>query len=140
MGLDIPEVGTLAYPRDILIRREFKGDINHEMIQSIIRPSKLEDVKKSLSDAGIIGMTVREVRGCGKQRGFVYHYRTADTLINLLPKTELEIIVNDEQVNQVIDIVCDAAQTGEPGDGKIFVFDVMEAVRIRTKERGKGVL
>jgi nitrogen regulatory protein PII len=111
-----------------------------KMIQCIIRPSKLEDVKKALGDAGIAGMTVREVRGCGRHRGFVQSYRAVETLVNLLPKTELEIVVNDEQVEQVIDIVCETARTGEIGDGKIFVFDVIEAVRIRTKERGKEVL
>jgi nitrogen regulatory protein P-II 1 len=111
-----------------------------KMIQCIIRPTKLQEVKKALIDAGIIGMTVREVRGCGRQRGFVQHYRSVETLVNLLPKTELEIVVNDEQVDQTIDIVCEASKTGEPGDGKIFVFDVLEAVRIRTKEKGKSVL
>jgi nitrogen regulatory protein P-II 1 len=111
-----------------------------KMIQSIIRPSKLEEVKSALSDAGIIGMTVREVRGCGRQRGFVQHYRTTETLVNLLPKIEIELVVDDPNVEKVIDIITGAATTGEPGDGKIFIFDVIDAIRIRTKERGKDVL
>jgi len=111
-----------------------------KMVQCIIRPSKLEEVKKSLIDAGIVGMTVREVRGCGRQKGFVQQYRSVETLVNLLPKIELEIVVNDEQIDKTIDIVCESAKTGEPGDGKIFVFDVVQAVRIRTREKGTGVL
>ena len=111
-----------------------------KMIQCIIRPSKLEEVKAALIEAGVSGMTVREVRGCGRQRGFIQHYRTTETLVNLLPKTEIEVVVDDANVEKVIDIVADAAVTGELGDGKMFVFDVIDAVRIRTKERGKDVL
>lgn len=111
-----------------------------KMLQCIIRPVKLEDVKKALTEAGIVGMTVSEVRGYGRHKGFIQHYRTTETLVNLLPKIEVELVVKDEDVQRVIDIVVDSAQTGEIGDGKIFVFDVAEAVRIRTRERGEAVL
>ena len=109
-------------------------------IQCVIRPQKLEDVKKALNDAGIAGMTVREVSGCGKQKGFVYHYRATEKLVNLLPKIEIDVVVIDSEVDKVIGIMVAAARTGEPGDGKVFVSDILEAVRIRTGEKGAAIL
>ena len=104
-------------------------------VQAIIRPQKMQDVKKALTDAGVSGMTVREVSGHGKQKGFVQQYRAAANLVTLLPKVEIEVVVNDDEVEHVIQAISDAARTGEPGDGKIFVVDVQTIVRIRTGER-----
>jgi len=109
-------------------------------IQCVIRPQKLEEVKDALTEAGIVGMTVTEVRGYGRQKGFVEHYRGTDILVNLLPKVEIEIIVKKEDLERCIDIICKAAYTGEIGDGLIFVSPVDDVVRIRTGERGKAAL
>ncbi|MCL5986840.1 MAG: P-II family nitrogen regulator [Actinobacteria bacterium] len=109
-------------------------------IQCVIRPQKLEEVKDVLTEAGIVGMTVTEVRGYGRQKGFVEHYRGTDVLVNLLPKVEIEIIVKKEDLERCIDIICKAAYTGEIGDGLIFVSPVDDLVRIRTGERGKSAL
>ncbi len=109
-------------------------------IECVIRPQKLEEVKKALTDAGIVGMTVTEVRGYGKQKGFVQHYRTSDTLVNLLPKVKIVVVVKEEDLDKTIDTIVKAAQTGEVGDGKIFVTEVVQVIRIRTGEKGKEAI
>ncbi len=106
-------------------------------IECIIRPFKLEDVKESLTEIGVQGMTVSEVKGFGRQKGHTELYRGSEYTIEFLPKLKLEIIVAEENVNQVVDAVLQAASTGKIGDGKIFILDVEEAIRIRTGERGK---
>ena len=109
-------------------------------LECVIRPQKLECVKQALSDAGVLGMTVREVRGCGKQKGFVQHYRASERLINLLPKTEISLIIKDQDLEKVVDIIVKTARTGEQGDGKIFIMDVNDVVQIRTGDRGETAI
>lgn len=109
-------------------------------IECVIRPQKLEDVKKALTDAGIIRMTVTEVRGYGKQKGMVQHYRTTETLVNLLPKMEIQIVVSDEDVDRTVQAIANAAKTGEIGDGKIFISPISEVIRIRTGEKGDDAI
>ena len=108
-----------------------------KLIVALIQPHKLEDVKKALFDAEIHKMTVSTVLGCGQQRGFTESYRGVITEVNLLKKTRLEIAVNDEFVKPTIEAITKGAKTGNIGDGKIFVIDLGECIRIRTGEKGK---
>ncbi len=105
-------------------------------VEAIIKPFKLEDVKEALSEIGIQGMTVTEVKGFGRQKGHTEIYRGSEYTVDFLPKVKLEIVVDDEQVNDVVDKVVSTANTGKIGDGKVFVSPVEEAVRIRTGEKG----
>ena len=109
-------------------------------IEAIIKPFKLDDVKEALHDAGLQGMTVVEAKGFGRQRGHTELYRGAEYVVDFLPKLKIEIVVTDSGVDSAIDAICNAAQTGKIGDGKIFISDVAEAVRIRTSERGESAL
>lgn len=109
-------------------------------IECVIRPIKIDEVKAALEAIGVIGMTVADVRGYGKQRGRTEKYRGNTYVVNLLPKVKLEIVVSDDRAEEVIEIVLDAARTGEIGDGKIFLSTVEEAVRIRTGERGDAAV
>jgi nitrogen regulatory protein PII len=109
-------------------------------IEAIIKPFKLEDVKSALNDIGIQGMTVSEVSGYGRQKGHVELYRGAEYEISFIPKIKLELIVNDNQVELVLSAIENSAKTGKIGDGKIFVYEVLDAVRIRTGERGNTAL
>lgn len=106
-------------------------------IEAIIRPFKLDDVKIKLVNAGIVGMTVSEVRGFGRQKGQTERYRGSEYTVEFLQKLKIEIVVEDDKVDMVVDKVISAARTGEIGDGKIFVSPVDEIVRIRTGERGQ---
>ena len=105
-------------------------------IEAVIRHYKLEDVKKSLTDAGIVGMTVGEVRGFGRQRGHKEQYRGAEYTVDFMPKLKLEVVVDDGQLETAIKAITDSAQTGNVGDGKIFVTTLEDVVRIRTGESG----
>jgi len=109
-------------------------------IECIIKPFKLEDVKTALSDLGISGMTVSEVRGFGRQKGHTELYRGAEYQIDFIPKVKIELVIASEQVAPVVDAVQRAAATGRIGDGKIFVLDVEESIRIRTGETGADSL
>jgi nitrogen regulatory protein P-II 1 len=109
-------------------------------IECIIRPERFEDVNAALTDLGIVGMTTAEVRGCGRQRGYVERYRGMEYRVRLLPKMQLELVVADERVEDVVQVLLDAGRTGEVGDGKIFMWKVDDAVRIRTGERGEAAL
>jgi nitrogen regulatory protein P-II 1 len=109
-------------------------------IEALIRPQKLDDVKAALSEIGVKGMTVIEVRGSGKQKGFTQHYRGAEYTVNLIQKVKLEIVVQDHLAQGTARIIAEAARTGEIGDGKIFVIPVAEAIRIRTGEEGDSAL
>lgn len=109
-------------------------------IECIIRPGKLDEVKEALGKFGIHGMTVSQVMGCGHQKGRTEVYRGQEYQIYLLPKVKLEIAVREHLVDQVIEIICDTCRTGEIGDGKIFVFPMEDAARIRTGERGTDAL
>ena len=101
-------------------------------IEAIIRPFKLEDVKIALVNSGIVGMTVSEVRGFGRQKGQVERYRGSEFTVEFLQKLKVEVVVEDEKVNSVIDAIAEAAKTGEIGDGKIFITSIDSVVRIRT--------
>lgn len=107
-----------------------------QKIEAIIRHYKLEDVKAALTEKGIIGMTVSEVRGFGRQRGHKEQYRGAEYTVDFLPKLRLEIVLDDPQVPTAIEAITEAAKTGRVGDGKIFVSPVAEVIRIRTGESG----
>ena len=109
-------------------------------IEAIIRPFKLEDVKIALVNAGIVGMTVSEVRGFGRQKGQVERYRGSEFTVEFLQKLKLEIVVDDERVNTVVQAVQDAARTGEIGDGKIFISTVDSVIRIRTGDLDSGAI
>lgn len=109
-------------------------------IVAIIRPDKLEDVKKSLEEIGCNGVTVIEVKGRGRQLGVTESYRGSDYRIDLLPKTRLEIIVNDADVEKITEAIVKTAQTGDIGDGKIFISPVEDVIRIRTGERGDNAV
>ena len=105
-------------------------------VEAIIKPFKLEDIKEALSEIGIQGMTVTEVKGFGRQKGHTEIYRGSEYTVDFLPKVKLEIVVDDEQVDDVIDKIVTTANTSKIGDGKVFVSPIEEAVRIRTGERG----
>ena len=109
-------------------------------IEAVIKPFKLDEVKESLSEIGIEGMTVSEVKGFGRSGGKTEIYRGAEYIVDFVPKVKLEILVRDEQVHEVIDVIERSARTGKMGDGKIFVCPVEEIIRIRTGERGAGAL
>ena len=109
-------------------------------IEAIIKPFKLDEVKRALNEMGVTGMTVLEVKGFGRQKGHTEVYRGAEYVVDFIPKVKIEAAVNDELVPAVVERVLTAARTGKIGDGKIFVFDLEEAVRIRTGERGKEAL
>ncbi len=105
-------------------------------IEAVIKHFKLDDVKKSLTDAGIQGMTVTEVKGFGRQKGHAQLYRGAKYEVNFLPKIKIEIVVPDEKLEETVNIIMESARTGEIGDGKIFVYNLQDAVRIRTGKKG----
>ncbi len=109
-------------------------------IEAIIKPFKLDDVRESLSELGVNGMTVTDVRGFGRQKGHTELYRGAEYAIDFLPKVKVEIVVPDDMVEVCIDTIVEVAQTGKIGDGKIFVYDVLRAVRIRTLEENEDAL
>jgi nitrogen regulatory protein P-II 1 len=109
-------------------------------IEAIIQPHKLEEVKEALKNIGIDGMTVIEVRGHGRQKGHKEVYRGMEYQVDLLPKIKLEMVVPDTRADEVIQTLASAARTGKIGDGKIFVFDVGEAIRIRNDDRGEAAL
>ena len=109
-------------------------------IEAIIRPFKLEDVKLALVNAGIVGMTVSEVRGFGRQKGQVERYRGSEFTVEFLQKLKLEIVVEDERVETVVNAVQEAARTGEIGDGKIFISTVDSVIRIRTGDRDASAI
>lgn len=106
-----------------------------KLITAIIKPFKLDDVRLAISEVGVQGVTVTEVRGFGRQRGHTEIYRGAEYVVEFVPKTKIEIAVVDSLADQVIEAISKSAQTGKVGDGKIFVFDLAQVVRIRTGER-----
>jgi nitrogen regulatory protein P-II 1 len=109
-------------------------------IEAIIKPFKLDDVKESLKEVGVQGLTVIEVKGFGRQKGHTELYRGAEYVVDFLPKIKLEIIVPDDMVTKVVDAIMDSAKTGKIGDGKIFILPMEEVIRIRTGERGEDAL
>jgi nitrogen regulatory protein P-II 2 len=111
-----------------------------KMVSAIIKPFKLDDVREALSDIGVSGITVVEVKGFGRQKGHTELYRGAEYVVDFLPKIKVEIAIDDDQLDQVIEAVTDAAKTGKIGDGKIFVTELAQVVRIRTGESGSEAL
>jgi nitrogen regulatory protein P-II 2 len=111
-----------------------------KLITAIIKPFKLDDVRQAVSEVGVQGVTVTEVRGFGRQRGHTEIYRGAEYAIEFVPKTKIEIAVDDELADLVIEAIAKSAQTGKVGDGKIFVFDLEQVVRIRTGERDASAI
>lgn len=111
-----------------------------KMITAIIKPFKLDDVREALADVGINGITVTEVKGFGRQKGHTELYRGAEYIVDFLPKLKIEIAVSDDQAERVIQAICDSANTGKIGDGKIFVHNIEQVIRIRTGEMNEEAL
>jgi len=111
-----------------------------KLVTAIIKPFKLDDVREALSEVGISGITVTEVKGFGRQKGHTELYRGAEYVVDFLPKIKIEAGIADDQLDQVIEAISGAAQTGKIGDGKIFVFELADAIRIRTGETGGEAL
>ena len=109
-------------------------------IAAIIKPFKLDDVREALTDIGITGMTVTEVKGFGRQKGHTEVYRGAEYAVDFLPKIKMELVLRDDQVDQAVDVIIETARSGKIGDGKIFIFPVEEAIRIRTGERSDSAV
>ena len=109
-------------------------------IEAIIKPFKLDEVKEALQEAGVQGLSVVEVKGFGRQKGHTELYRGAEYVVDFLPKVKIEVVLPDEQVERAIDAIVQSANTGKIGDGKIFVFDLQQVVRIRTGEVGAEAL
>ena len=107
-----------------------------KLVSAVIKPFKLDDVRESLSDVGVAGITVTEVKGFGRQKGHTELYRGADYVVDFLPKVKIEVAVTDELVDQVLEAIQNSARTGKIGDGKIFVTPLEEVIRIRTGETG----
>jgi nitrogen regulatory protein PII len=111
-----------------------------KMVYAIIRPHRLQDVKEALADLGVVGMTVTDVRGAGRQKGQVERYRGSEYTIDLLAKIKVEIAVLDDQCDEVVQAIRRASYTGEIGDGKIFILPLEDSIRVRTGERGEDSL
>ena len=111
-----------------------------KMVMAVIKPFKLDDVREALSEVGVTGITVTEVKGFGRQKGHTELYRGAEYVIDFLPKVKVEVVVEDGLVDNVVDAIANAARTGRIGDGKIFVMDVEAALRIRTGDRGADAI
>ena len=109
-------------------------------IEAIIKPFKLDDVKEALNEIGIQGMTISEVKGYGRQKGHKEIYRGAEYVVDFIPKIKIEIVVDAEQADTVVDKIRDAANTAKIGDGKIFIFSVEQAIRVRTGEKGTDAI
>lgn len=111
-----------------------------KMVEAIIKPFKLEEVKEALTKAGVQGMTVEEVKGFGRQKGHTELYRGAEYSVDFLPKVKIQVLVPDEKAAQVVETITTAARTGKIGDGKIFITPVEEVIRIRTGEKGPDAI
>lgn len=109
-------------------------------IEAIIKPFKLDDVKDALNEIGIQGMTVTEVKGFGRQKGHTELYRGAEYVVDFIPKIKIEIVTSDELAQRAVDVIEKSAKTGKIGDGKIFVYSIEDAIRIRTGERGESAV
>lgn len=109
-------------------------------IEAFIKPFKLDEVKEALTEIGIVGMSVGEYRGFGRQRGHQEFYRGSEYHVDFLPKLKVELVVSDDELENAIEAILNAANTGEVGDGKVFVSDIEQAIRIRTREAGNDAL
>ncbi|MEY4568038.1 MAG: Nitrogen regulatory protein [Planctomycetota bacterium] len=124
----------------LVTKSNYKGNNLMKKVEAIIRHFKLEDVKTALTEKGIVGMTVSEVRGFGRQKGHTEIYRGSEYAIEFVPKVKVEIVCKDEDWESVVNAIVGAAQTGQVGDGKIFVTDIRTVVRIRTGETDSSAL
>lgn len=111
-----------------------------KLVTAIIKPFKLDDVREALSDVGVDGITVSEVKGCGRQKGHTEFYRGAEYDVNLLPKNKIEVAVEESVIDKVVEAIINSAKTGKIGDGKIFVSSLEQVIRIRTGETGAKAL
>jgi nitrogen regulatory protein P-II 2 len=111
-----------------------------KLVTAVVKPFKLDDVREALSDIGMQGITVTEVKGFGRQKGHTELYRGAEYVVDFLPKVKIEVAITDDQVDQVIEAISKAANTGKIGDGKIFVVNLEQAIRVRTGESGNEAL
>ena len=109
-------------------------------IEAIIKPFKMEDVKEALSEIGVEGMTVSEVKGFGRQKGHTEIYRGSEYTVDFLPKVKFEIVLADERVAKAVEVIVQSAKTGKIGDGKVFILPIEDAIRIRTEERGDSAI
>ncbi len=109
-------------------------------IEAIIKPFKLDEVKEALTDLGVEGLTVVEAKGFGRQKGHTELYRGAEYIVDFLPKVKIEVVLNDDMLERALEAIVQNAQTGRIGDGKIFVTDIQDAIRIRTGERGRDAV
>ncbi|MFA5331047.1 MAG: P-II family nitrogen regulator [Methanoregula sp.] len=109
-------------------------------VEAIIRAQKIDEVKTALDKIGAGSMTVSEVRGRGQQKGITQTWRGAEYVVDFIPKSKIEVVVSDEKAEKVVDVICDVANTGHIGDGKIFLIPIKDAIRVRTKERGDSIL
>jgi nitrogen regulatory protein PII len=127
-------------PKPRLVQPALSKKANMKKIEAIIKPFKLEEVKDALTDMGIEGMTVSEVKGFGRQKGHTEIYRGSEYTVDFLPKIKLEVVVTDDQAAAAVGTIIKAAKTGKIGDGKIFVFGIEQAVRIRTEEKDEAAV
>jgi len=111
-----------------------------KLVEAIVKPFKLDEVKEALTKAGIQGMTVEEVKGFGRQKGHTELYRGAEYSVDFLPKVKIQILVTDDKAAKVVEVITESARTGKIGDGKIFVTDVEDVIRIRTGEKGPDAI
>ena len=109
-------------------------------IEAVIRPFKLEKVKEALMEEGIRGLTISEVRGYGRQKGHTETYRGSEYRIEFIPKIKIEVVIDDDKIDRIVDAILKTAKTGQVGDGKIFIYDIQEIIRIRTEESGRSAL
>ncbi|HED37925.1 MAG TPA: P-II family nitrogen regulator [Ignavibacteria bacterium] len=109
-------------------------------IEAVIRPFKLEEVKEALMEEGIRGLTISEVRGYGRQKGHTETYRGSEYRIEFIPKIKIEVVIDDDKIDRIVDAILKTAKTGQVGDGKIFIYDIQEIIRIRTEESGRSAL
>ena len=115
-------------------------EVQVKKIEAVIKPFKLDDVKEKLTEIGIRGITISEVKGFGRQKGHTELYRGAEYVIDFIPKIKIEVVVSDELVTQAVEVITEAAKTGRIGDGKIFIMPIDEVIRIRTGETGENAL
>jgi nitrogen regulatory protein P-II 1 len=115
-------------------------EVQVKKIEAVIKPFKLDDVKEKLTEIGIRGITISEVKGFGRQKGHTELYRGAEYVIDFIPKIKIEVVVSDDMVSQAVEVMTEAAKTGRIGDGKIFVMPIDEVIRIRTGETGENAL
>jgi nitrogen regulatory protein P-II 1 len=123
-----------------MLQRTSSGGADVKKVEAIIKPFKLDDVKDALHESGVSGITVTEVKGFGRQKGHTELYRGAEYVIDFLPKVKIEVVVEDSLVDNVVEAIAESARTGRIGDGKIFVMDIEQAVRIRTGDRGADAI